>query len=78
MPTVLKIGPYRFFFYAGDKGEPKHIHVEHNERIAKFWLHPVRLQRSGGFSRIEINRIVNIINQNHQQLLEAWHDYFGL
>jgi hypothetical protein len=78
MPTVLKIGPYRFFFYAGDKNEPKHIHVEHNERIAKFWLDPVRLQRSGGFSRIEISRIVNIINQYHQQLVEAWHEYFGL
>jgi hypothetical protein len=78
MPTVLKIGPYRFFFYAGDKNEPKHIHVEHNERIAKFWLDPVRLQRSGGFSRIEISQIVNIINQYHQQLVEAWHEYFGL
>ncbi len=77
MPTVLKIGPYRFFFYAGDNTEPQHIHVEHNEKIAKFWLNPVRLQSSGGFSRLEISRILKIINQYHPQLVEAWHEYFG-
>lgn len=54
MPTVLKIGPYRFFFFSGDKEEPKHIHVERDNKIAKFWLMPVRLQNSGGFKRDEI------------------------
>lgn len=42
-PTVLRSGPYRFFFYASDGGEPRHIHVERNEKVAKFWLDPVRL-----------------------------------
>jgi len=54
MPTVLKIGPYRFFFFSGDKEEPKHIHVERDNKIAKFRLMPVRLQNSGGFKRDEI------------------------
>lgn len=76
-PTVLRIGEYRFFFYAGDKDEPKHIHVEHNDKIAKFWLDPVRLQRSGGFSRIEISRIHKLISEHHSKLLEAWDEYFG-
>jgi hypothetical protein len=49
MPTVLRIGPYRLFFYAGDRDEPEHVHVERDDRVAKFWLDPVRLQRSGGF-----------------------------
>ena len=44
MPTVLCIGPYRFFFYAGDRNEPEHIHVERDRSNAKFWLDPVRLQ----------------------------------
>ncbi|MDP3297850.1 MAG: DUF4160 domain-containing protein, partial [Thermodesulfovibrionia bacterium] len=48
MPTVLRVGPYRFFFYAGDRDEPQHIHVERDDKIAKFWLDPVRLQSSGG------------------------------
>ncbi len=31
MPTVLRSGPFRFFFYAGDGGEHPHIHVERDE-----------------------------------------------
>ncbi|MGH7393728.1 MAG: DUF4160 domain-containing protein, partial [Candidatus Rokuibacteriota bacterium] len=38
MPTVLRSGPYRFFFYSGDGGEPPHIHVEREDNTAKFWL----------------------------------------
>jgi hypothetical protein len=49
MPTVLRIGPYRFFFYAGDRDEPAHVHVERESHKAKFWLDPVRLEQSGGF-----------------------------
>lgn len=77
MPTVLRVGPYRFFFYASDRDEPQHVHVEHDEKIAKFWLDPVRLQRSGGFSRVEIGRIHRIIEDHQPELVEAWNDYFG-
>jgi len=47
MPTILREGPYRFFFYAGDSDEPPHVHVERDDKIAKFFLVPVRLQSSG-------------------------------
>ena len=40
MPTMLGRGPYRFFFYAGDRGEPVHVHVERDDDIAKFRLDP--------------------------------------
>lgn len=77
MPTVLRSGPYRFFFYAGDRDEPQHIHVERDDKIAKFWLSPVRLQNSGGFNRGEINRILKILIEHQTQLTEAWNEYFG-
>jgi hypothetical protein len=54
MPTVVRVGPYRLFFYSGDGHEPPHIHVERDAHVAKFWLEPVRLARSGGFGRAEI------------------------
>ena len=38
MPTILRVGPYRFFFYAGDRNEMPHMHVERERFIAKFWL----------------------------------------
>ncbi|WP_417738678.1 DUF4160 domain-containing protein [Rosistilla oblonga] len=50
MPTVFRNGPYRLFFYAGDRDEPAHVHVERDDYEAKFWLDPVRLARSHGFA----------------------------
>lgn len=76
MPTVLRVGPYRFFFFAGDRDEPLHIHIERDDNIAKFWLDPVRLQRSGGFDPAEIGRIMKLIQENHSKLVEAWNAYF--
>ena len=76
MPTVLRTGPYRFFFYAGDRNEPPHIHIERDSRIAKFWLDPIRLHNSGGFRRNELNRIRRIVVDNQSDFIEAWHDYF--
>ncbi|MCF8040210.1 MAG: DUF4160 domain-containing protein [Desulfohalobiaceae bacterium] len=77
MPTILRIGPYRFFFFANDRGEPYHIHVERENKIAKFWLDPLRLQKSGGFNRKEIKQIHSLIEARKSELLEAWDDYFG-
>jgi len=76
MPTVLRIGAYRLFFFASDKNEPPHIHIEHDDNLAKFWLDPVRLQYSGGFSRHEIAKIQIIVITHQQYLLEAWNEYF--
>ena len=76
MPTVLRHGPYRFFFYASDRDEPSHIHIERDDNVAKFWLDPVRLQSSGGFSRAEINQIERLVTENQDRLLETWNEYF--
>lgn len=76
MPTVLRVGPYRLFFYAGDRGEPSHVHVERDDHVAKFWLEPVRLERSGGFRSQELNRIRRLVEENQEQLRRSWDDYF--
>ena len=77
MPTVMRLGPYRLFFYASDRDEPRHIHVERDDKVAKYWLDPVRLQISGGFNRLELRRIGVMIEENHERLMEAWDGYFG-
>lgn len=76
MPTVLRIGSYRFFFYAGDAGEPEHIHVERDDCLTKFWLLLVRLARSHGFARNKIDRLRRLTKENQTLLLEAWNEYF--
>jgi len=77
MSTVLRVGPYRFSFYAGNRGEPAHIHVERDVKVAKFWLSPIRLQCSGRFNRAEIRRIRALVQTHRALLLESWDDYFG-
>jgi hypothetical protein len=77
VPTALRSGPYRLFFYAGDRDEPPHVHIERDDRIAKFWLDPIRLQRGGGFSRVEITRIERLVGDRQVELMEVWNEYFG-
>jgi hypothetical protein len=77
MPTVLKVGPYRFFFYSSDGGEPPHVHVERDDHVAKFWIDPVRLDVSGGYRRPELREIERIVRENARTLLEAWHGFFA-
>jgi len=77
MPTVLKIGPYRFFFVSLDRGEPPHVHVRREDRVAKFWLDPVALQKAGGYSRPELNTIATMVEAHRDTLLESWYEFFG-
>jgi hypothetical protein len=77
MPTILRSGPYRFFFYASDRPEPVHVHVQRDRAVAKFWLEPIRLAHSAVFSRQELVDIQRIVADNQEQLIEAWHEYFG-
>lgn len=77
MPTALRVGPFRFFFYAGDGDESPHVHVERDDCEAKFWLEPVRLDRSRGFRRKEINRLRELVEGHREHLLECWNEFFG-
>ncbi|MGE0144383.1 MAG: DUF4160 domain-containing protein [Planctomycetota bacterium] len=77
MPTVLRIGPARFFFYSNEGSEPPHIHVEQAGAVAKFWLDPVSLASSSRLSARELRRLEREVSEHRMNFLEAWHDYFG-
>ena len=77
MPTIFRDGPYRFFFYSGDRDEPIHVHIERDDKIAKVWLDPIRLYSSGGFSRVEISSILKVIENRRETMVEAWNDFFS-
>jgi hypothetical protein len=77
MPTILRVGPYRFFFFSRENLEPPHIHVERDNDYAKFWLQPVALASSRGFRAHELNELLTIVIQNRDLFLERWHEYFG-
>jgi hypothetical protein len=77
MPTVLRIGRYRFFFYSNEGNEPRHIHVEAGDDEAKFWLLPISLASNHGFRARELNEIEQLVSEHEQAFVEAWNDYFG-
>ena len=77
MPTIVRERGFRFFFYADGRTEPRHVHVQHEARTAKFWLEPIECERSGGFSRSELMDIYRLIAERRELLLQKWHDFFG-
>ena len=77
MPTVLRIGPFRFFFYSDEGTEPPHIHIEAAEKRAKYWLTPVTQSWNDGFRSGELTTIEEIIDMNLNLMLEAWNGFFG-
>jgi hypothetical protein len=76
-PTVLRTGPYRFFFFSSDKHEPPHVHVERETKRAKFWLEPVELESNDGFRAPELARIAALVEEHREELLRAWYDFFS-
>lgn len=77
MPTVATFGPYRVFFYSADRAEPMHVHVEREDKVAKFWLDPVRLAQSGGFSRKELRGMEVMLRECEPELVKAWNEHFA-
>lgn len=77
MPTVLRVGGYRFFFCSNEGNEPPHIHVQRERLLAKFWLQPIALASSKGFTAQELRRLVDLARENQSRFMEAWHEFFG-
>ncbi len=77
MPTVLREGPYRFYFFSDEGREPAHVHVDREACSAKFWLSPVRVARNIGFPPAELRRIRRRVEERRDTLMQAWHGHFG-
>lgn len=66
-----------FFFYANESGEPRHIHVQRERLLAKFWLKPVSLASSSGFPAQELSKLMGMVESNQQLFVEAWNGFFN-
>ena len=78
LPTLLREGPYRFFFYSneGDPREAPHVHVTAGDRVAKFWLEPVELASSKRLRIGEIADLRSVVERHRTEFVEAWHAHF--
>jgi hypothetical protein len=77
MPTVFEKDGFRFFFYSADYREPMHIHVEHADGNAKFWLRPIQLASSYKMRAADLTRARAFIEQNQKLCEEKWNEYFS-
>ena len=77
MPTVLRVGPFRFFFFSNERQEPAHVHVKAGDDEAKFWLKPVLLAANYGFNGRQLSRIQRLVEEHRNELLEAWNEYWS-
>lgn len=77
MPTILLLRGFRFFFFSEEGSEPPHIHVEHGDKVAKYWLNPVELNWSEGFRSHELTKLRALVIEHRTIFLEKWHEHFA-
>jgi len=80
MPVVLKVGPYKFFFYSNEGAPTKapHIHVRGSGGEAKLSLKPpCEVIESTGYTSSNLRTIRNLVYENRIMLTEAYHEYFS-
>lgn len=78
MPTVLRKGPHRLYFFSHDLSEPPHVHVDRDDQSAKFWLAHVGLARNLGFSSTELRRVERMVRENQLFLVGQWNEFFNV
>lgn len=77
MPTVLRVGRFRFFFFSNEGEEPPHIHVQAGEKEAKVWLLPLELAVNYGFNGRELKTIERLVEEHSDEIMEAWNEFFA-
>jgi len=75
MPTVLRIGAYRFHFYSDERGEPAHVHIRSAEGECKIWLNPIILAKNRGLPAHELRKIERLVYEHQAYLKEKYDDY---
>lgn len=75
-PTVFRSGGFRFYFFSRE--EPRmHIHVQHAEGEAKFWLEPsVALASQHGLTSRKLAVIERLIREHEHEIRQAWKAHF--
>ncbi|MFD1613985.1 DUF4160 domain-containing protein [Gelatiniphilus marinus] len=76
MPTILRINGFRFFFYSNEH-LPIHIHVEKDNKTAKFNLEEIELVKSRGFNASELKEMRKLVSENIAIFKNKWDEYFN-
>jgi Domain of unknown function (DUF4160) len=76
-PTVMRIGPYRFFFNSREETR-KHVHVALAGGTAKFWLEPVvALESYHDLSPRDLRDVDLLVREHEDEFKSAWDRHFS-
>jgi Domain of unknown function (DUF4160) len=75
-PTVFRARGYRFYFFSRE--EPRlHIHVQHANGEAKYWLEPrIELAQNYGLRPDQLSDAERLIREHEHDIRDAWHRHF--
>lgn len=80
MPTVLKIGGFRFIIWPADH-EPPHVHVFKGDGEAKITLggkeHRPSFVTIAGLTKPDARKAWEIVAEHQEVLLKAWEKIHG-
>ena len=75
-PTVLRIRGYRFYFFSREEPRP-HVHVQHAEGEAKFWLEPtVENRRELRTQAAALAEALKLVEEHANEFRRAWSQHF--
>jgi len=77
MPTILTENGFRLYFFANERNEPPHIHVQYHAAVAKFWIKPVAVAKNMGMNASELRKAGKIVSKHEKLIEEKWNEFFS-
>jgi hypothetical protein len=75
-PTVLRVRGFRFYFFSREERRP-HVHVQHAEGEAKFWIDPVvELAANFGLKPRQAAEAQMLTEEHLNEIRDAWLKHF--
>jgi len=73
---VLRVRGFRFYFFSRE--EPRaHVHVQHAEGEAKFWIDPsVELHANYGLGPKRLAEAEKLVEEHANEIRSAWTKHF--
>lgn len=78
MPEIFRFFGFSFFFYSKEH-EPIHVHVEGASGFAKFDYdgNDFVLNKTQGLKKSELKKIMAVIDENEDIIIDRWNEYFN-
>ena len=75
-PTVLRVKGFRFYFFSREEIRA-HVHVQHSEGEAKFWIEPaVELHANYGLKAKRLAEAQTLVEEHANEIRSAWAKHF--